>query len=127
MLKTISDFEDLKDGLSDIVIWDLGTPECPLMSVVASTCLGWIPIKIKGRSHISQKFGVSFTSREMIVLKQFFNVWTLESGLTVLDAIKNIYEQTYIKNFKPGPDEIKLNRDEFKVFIGKLLSIINEK
>lgn len=114
-------------GLSDIVVWDLGTPSCPMMSVVASTCWGWVPIKIKGRQYLSQNFGTSFTSKEMCVLKQFFEVWKLDSGQTVVEAIKNIYEQTYVKDFKPGVGQVRLDRDEFKVFVSKLLTILSEK
>ncbi len=112
-------------GFSDVVVWDMGTVTCPMMSVVASTCSGWLSIKPKGRKYLTDAFGISFTPREMQVLKQFFEVWKLESGQTVIDAIKNIYEQTYVKDFKPGPGQIRLNRDEFKVFINKLLGIVN--
>lgn len=112
-------------GTSDVVIWDLGTPEFPIMSVVASTCCGWIPVKTKRKKNLSENFGISFTPKEIRVLRQFFEVWNLEGGLSVSEAIKNIYEQTYVKNFKPGPDQIRLDRDEFKVFVSKLLNIVN--
>lgn len=110
---------------SDIVIWDMGTPAYPLMSVVASTCRGWITIKVKGREFLSENFGVSFTPREMTVLKQFFKIWKLDGGQSVASAIENIYEQTYVKDFKPGPNEMRLDREEFKIFVNKLLLIIN--
>jgi len=112
-------------GFSDVIIWDMGTIACPMMSVAASTCRGWLTINVKGRQYLSENFGISFTPREMQVLKQFSEVWKLESGLTVAEAIRNIYEQTYVKDFKPGPGQIRLNRDEFKVLVNKLLGILN--
>lgn len=124
ILELVTNLEDASVGLSDVVVWDLGTPECPMMSVVASTCWGWFPIKMKERSNLSQNFGVSFTLREMCVLKQFFEIWKLESGLTVAGAINNIYEQSYVKGFKPGPGQIRLDRDEFKIFVSKLMGIL---
>lgn len=114
-----------KIGCSDIVIWDMGVPSFPLMSVAASTSRGWIPINVKGRTYVADSFGTSFSSKESQVLKQFFEAWVLEGGQTVVEAIKNIYEQTYVKDFKPEPGQIRLNRDEFKIFVNKLLSIVN--
>jgi hypothetical protein len=114
-------------GSSDVVIWDMGTPQFPMMSVVASTCRGWLTVNIKGREYLSENFGISFTPREMKVLNQFFEVWKLEGGLTVSSAIKNIYEQSYVKDFIPGPTEIRLNKEEFKVFVDKLLRVVNSK
>ena len=119
--------ENSKVGCADIVIWDMGTPSFPMMSVAASTSRGWFPIAIKGRQYVTDLFGVSFSPKEAQVLKQFFEVWALEGGQTVVDAIRNIYEQTYVKDFKPEPGQIKLNRDEFKVFVNKLLQIVDTR
>jgi hypothetical protein len=126
VLNTVSKLEEGNSvvGFTDVVVWDMGTVTCPMMSIVASTCRGWLTINIKGRQYLSDNFGISFTPREVQVLKQFFEVWKLESGMTVSTAIKNIYEQSYVKDFKPGPGQIKLNRDEFKVLVSKLLGIV---
>jgi hypothetical protein len=112
-------------GFSDVVIWDLGTPDFPMMSVVASTCRGWISVNVSNRKYPSDSFGVSFTVKESTVLKQFFDIWTLAGGQSVSDAIKNIYEQSYVKDFKPGPGQIRLSRDEFKIFVNKLLNVVS--
>jgi hypothetical protein len=111
-------------GTSDVVIWDTGTVRFPTMSIAASTCRGWLTINVPGRKYMTEKFGVSLTPREMVVLRQFFDVWKLEGGQSVSDAILNIYEQTYVKDFKPGPEQIRLDREEFKVFVNKLLSVV---
>lgn len=112
-------------GTSDVVIWDTGTIQFPMMSIAASTCRGWLTINVPGRIYMTDQFGVSLTPREMIVLRQFFDVWKLEGGQSVSDAILNIYEQTYVKDFKPGHGQIRLSRDEFKVLVNKLLSVVN--
>ncbi len=127
VLNTVAKLEEGNNsiGFSDVVVWDMGTVTCPMMSVVASTCRGWLTINVKGRQYLTDNFGISFTPKEMQVLKQFFEVWKLESGLTISEAIKNIYDQTYVKDFKPGPGQIRLGKDEFKVFVNKLLGIVN--
>jgi hypothetical protein len=113
--------EDNNIGFSDVVVWDMGTLACPMMSVVASTCRGWLTINLPGRKYLSDNFGLSFTPKELLVLKRFFKVWKLEGGLPLVDAIKNLYEQTYVKDH-PSFD---LNRDEYKVFLNKLLQVIS--
>lgn len=125
LINKIKDLKGDSAWAADVAIWDMGTVENPTMTVVASTCHGWLTIKSPGRFDWSAPFGVSFTPREMQCLKQFFEVWKLDSGQNIREAVENIYEQTYVKSFKPGPDQIKLDRDEFKTFVNKLLSITN--
>lgn len=112
-------------GTSDVVVWDMGTENFPTMSIAASTCRGWLTINLPNREYLSDSFGLSFTYREKQVLKQFLDVWKVEGGQRISDIIRNIYEQTYVKNFKPNPKQIRLNPDEFKVFINKLLTVVN--
>lgn len=126
LLQLVKTLSKSSFSASDIVVWDLGIPENPTMSVVASTCRGWLTFNKKKSSQMSEDYGVSFTPREMKVLKQFFDIWKLESGQNITSAINNIYEQTYVKNFTPGPDQIKLDKSEFNVFVNKLLKIVKE-
>lgn len=115
------------NALDDIVIWDNRVDTFVSSSVVASTSRGWLCINTKGKQYMSDKFGISFTQREMQVMKQLFEAWKLEDGRTVLDAVENIYEEPYVAGFVPADDQIRLERDEFKVFVNKLLNVARSK
>jgi len=110
-------------SLSDIVVWDTGTIEFPMMSVVASTCRGWIFIN-SDKKKVASDFGVSFTKKESDVLKTLFNIWTLKGEQNITSAIKNLYDQSFIKDFPEIQESSKITRDEFKLLINKLLEIV---
>lgn len=107
---------------SDIVVWDRRDN-----SIAASNCRGWLTINAESKVFCNEKFNISFTNREMQVFKRFLEIWKLEDGQTVLEAIEDIYNQPYVKYFKPKGDQIRLERDEFKVFVNKLLNITRSK
>ena len=122
------EYPERNSSFRDIVIWDNRVETFISSTVAASTSRGWLTINVEGRQDwVTEKFGISFTPREMRVLKQLFDVWKLEDGQTVSEVVENLYDQPYVKGFKPDKDQIRLERDEFKVFVNKLLNVVRSK
>jgi len=61
---------------------------------------------------------MTFSEREVRVLGQFLEAWGVK------EQVFNIHEQDYVKNFKPGVNQIRLSKSEFATFAHKLQQIV---
>lgn len=101
--------EETYQDATDVVVWEAINGE---LSVVASTCRGWLTINNGLPILPVEKFGISFTQLEMRAFKQLFKEWDLMPWVNKLCSRQN---------------GLGLTRDGFKVFVNKLLSVVRCK
>lgn len=63
---------------------------------------------------------MEFSEREVIVLRQIFGEMQLANGRTVREELADLDNLPYIKGFRPGPEQIRLSREEFAEFEKKV-------